>query len=144
MEHCPRVFGSAISGNDTDESDLDLLVDLTPLTTLHTLAALQLEAERLLGVRVDVLTPKSLPKAFRERTARNSRQDSSHVSGSIQVSAIGHEKQARRCSTLPTSQPLAPPVDALGCFGGAYQSTQQSHRDPYRRSRNRSSNSMLS
>ena len=63
----PRVFGSAISGHDTDESDLDLLVDPTPLTTLLTLAAIQLEAERLLGVRVDVLTPKSLPKTFRDR-----------------------------------------------------------------------------
>jgi predicted nucleotidyltransferase len=63
----PRVFGSAIRGNDTDESDLDLLVDPTPRTTLMTLAAIQLEAERLLGVRVDVLTPKSLPRRFRDR-----------------------------------------------------------------------------
>jgi len=63
----PRIFGSAINGNDTDESDLDLLVDPTPQTTLMTLAAIQLEAERLLGVRVDVLTPKSLPKTFRDR-----------------------------------------------------------------------------
>jgi predicted nucleotidyltransferase len=63
----PRVFGSALHGNDTDDSDLDLLVDPTPSTTLMTLAAIQLEAERLLGVRVDVLTPKSLPQRFRDR-----------------------------------------------------------------------------
>ena len=63
----PRIFGSAVRGNDTDESDLDLLVDPTSQTTLLTLAAIQLEAERLLGVRVDVLTPKSLPKTFRDR-----------------------------------------------------------------------------
>jgi predicted nucleotidyltransferase len=63
----PRVFGSALHGNDTDDSDLDLLVDPTPSTTLMTLAAIQLEAERLLGVRVDVLTPRSLPLRFRER-----------------------------------------------------------------------------
>ena len=63
----PRVFGSAVHGNDTDESDLDLLVDPTLQTTLMTLAAIQLEAERLLGVRVDVLTPKSLPQRFRDR-----------------------------------------------------------------------------
>jgi uncharacterized protein len=60
----PRVFGSAISGNDTDESDLDLLVDPTSQTTLFTLAAIQLEAKRLLGVRVEVLTPKSSQKYF--------------------------------------------------------------------------------
>lgn len=63
----PRVFGSAIRGGDTEDSDLDLLVDPSPHTTLMTLAAIQLEAERLLGVHVDVLTPKSLPKKFRDR-----------------------------------------------------------------------------
>jgi predicted nucleotidyltransferase len=63
----PRIFGSAIRGDDADDSDLDLLVDPTPSTTLMTLAAIQLEAERLLGVHVDVLTPKSLPERFRDR-----------------------------------------------------------------------------
>jgi predicted nucleotidyltransferase len=63
----PRIFGSAIHGDDVEGSDLDLLVDPTPRTTLMTLAAIQREAERLLGVRVDVLTPKSLPQRFRER-----------------------------------------------------------------------------
>lgn len=63
----PRVFGSVIRGDDTEESDLDLLIDPTPRTTLMTLVAIQLEAERLLGVHVDVLTPKSLPKLFRDR-----------------------------------------------------------------------------
>lgn len=63
----PRVFGSVVHGNDTDDSDLDLLVDPTPETTLLTLAALQIEAQRLLGVPVDILTPKSLPTRIRER-----------------------------------------------------------------------------
>jgi hypothetical protein len=61
----PRVFGSAVHGDDTDDSDLDLLVEPTSTTTLMTLAAIQLEAERLLGVRVDVLTPRSLPQRYR-------------------------------------------------------------------------------
>jgi predicted nucleotidyltransferase len=43
------------------------LVDPTAAITLMTLAAIQLEAERLMGVRVDVLTPKSLPQRLRER-----------------------------------------------------------------------------
>ena len=63
----PRVFGSIIRGEDTDDSDLDLLIDPTASTTLMTLAAIQIEAERLLGVHVDVLTPKSLPKRFRDQ-----------------------------------------------------------------------------
>jgi predicted nucleotidyltransferase len=43
------------------------LVEPLPTTTLFTLAALQIEAERLLGVSVDVLTPKCLPRGSRER-----------------------------------------------------------------------------
>jgi hypothetical protein len=63
----PRVFGSVLHGSDTDDSDLDLLVDPTADTTLLDIAAIQVEAERLLGVRVDVLTPGSLPARFRDR-----------------------------------------------------------------------------
>jgi len=63
----PRIFGSAAVGQDHDGSDLDLLVEPSPTTTLFTLAALQIEAERLLGVSVDVLTPRCLPRASRER-----------------------------------------------------------------------------
>jgi uncharacterized protein len=63
----PRVFGSVVHGNDTDESDLDLLVDATSTTTLLTLAGLQIEAERLLHVPVDVRTPKDLSRKFRDQ-----------------------------------------------------------------------------
>ena len=63
----PRVFGSVVTGTDTDESDLDLLVDPTEFTTLFTLAALENEAEELLGVHVSVLTPKFLSVKFRDR-----------------------------------------------------------------------------
>lgn len=67
----PRIFGSAIRGDDSDDSDLDLLVEPTGTTTLMTLAAIQLEAERLLGVRVDVLTPSSLPLRYRADVLRD-------------------------------------------------------------------------
>lgn len=67
----PRVFGSSIHGDDTDGSDLDLLVDPTPETTLLTLAAIQQDAQRLLGVPVDVLTPQSLPARIRDRILRD-------------------------------------------------------------------------
>ena len=39
----------------------------TSETTLMDIAAIQVEAEKLLGVQVDVLTPKSLPIRFRQR-----------------------------------------------------------------------------
>jgi len=61
-----RVFGSVLHDDDTEHSDLDLLVDPTAETTLMDIAAIQVETEALLGVQVDVLTPKSLPAKFRE------------------------------------------------------------------------------
>ena len=60
-----RVFGSVLRGQDTDSSDLDILIDTTPDTTLMDVAAIQVELQRILGVSVDVLTPKALPEAFR-------------------------------------------------------------------------------
>ena len=60
-----RVFGSVLRGEDTDDSDLDILVDPTPETTLMDVAAIQVELQTLLGVSVDVLTPRALPDKFR-------------------------------------------------------------------------------
>ena len=62
-----RVFGSVIHGNDTESSDLDILIDPTPDTTLMDVAAIQVELEDLLGISVDVLTPRALPERFRDR-----------------------------------------------------------------------------
>ena len=65
-----RVFGSVLKGEDRDDSDLDLLVDTTPETTLMDLGAIRLELKRLLTVEVDVLTPGGLPESFREQVLR--------------------------------------------------------------------------
>lgn len=62
-----RVFGSVLHGQDTVSSDLDILIDPTPETTLMDVAAIQVELQRLLGVSVDVLTPRALPDSFRSR-----------------------------------------------------------------------------
>jgi predicted nucleotidyltransferase len=64
---CPRVFGSVLTGSDTDESDLDLLVDPTESTSLFTIAGLKIDAEELTGVTVSVLTPNGLPPKFRDQ-----------------------------------------------------------------------------
>ena len=63
----PRVFGSALHGDDKDGSDLDLLVDPTPDTSLMDIARIQSRLQKLLGVPVDVLTPKALPDSFRHQ-----------------------------------------------------------------------------
>ena len=60
-----RVFGSALHGQDTDQSDLDILVDPTPQTTLFDIGAMRRELRLLLGVQVDLLTPNALPEHFR-------------------------------------------------------------------------------
>jgi len=60
-----RVFGSVVDGNDTEDSDLDILIDPTPDTTLFDIGAIRHELIQLLGVPVDVVTPKALPEKFR-------------------------------------------------------------------------------
>ncbi len=63
----PRVFGSALHGDDIDGSDLDILVDPASKTSLLDVAGLQLQMEQLLGMRVDLLTPRGLPPKFRDK-----------------------------------------------------------------------------
>ena len=60
-----RVFGSAMRNDDGPESDLDLLVEPTPQTTLFDIGAIRFELKQLLGIDIDVLTPNALPDKFR-------------------------------------------------------------------------------
>ena len=60
-----RVFGSVVHGDDTEGSDLDILVEPTHATTMMDIAKIQLELSQLLPVNVDVLTPNGLPAKFR-------------------------------------------------------------------------------
>ena len=69
----PRVFGSALRGDDGDGSDLDLLVDTLPGTTLLDLGGLQDELQEVRGVPVEVLTLKDLPAKFRDTVAQEAR-----------------------------------------------------------------------
>jgi predicted nucleotidyltransferase len=63
----PRVFGSAARGEDTDKSDLDILVDAPPGTSLYDLAAVEVELETILGCKVEVLTKGFLASDIAER-----------------------------------------------------------------------------
>ena len=62
-----RVFGSVVRGEDSSESDLDLLVDLEPNRSLFDLGGLLADLEDLLGCRVDVVTEKGLHWYIRDR-----------------------------------------------------------------------------
>ena len=67
----PRVFGSVTRREDAELSDLDILVDPLPNTSLLDLAKLQLSLEKRLGIHVDVLTPNALPESFRNQVLNN-------------------------------------------------------------------------
>ena len=60
-----RVFGSAMRGDDGPDSDLDLLVEPTPQTTLFDIGAIRFELKQILGIDIDVLTPNALPNKYR-------------------------------------------------------------------------------
>lgn len=70
----PRVFGSVVHGDDTETSDLDILVDpISGKTTLFSLASIQLEIQDLTGVKTDVLTPMALHERFRSTVVLEAR-----------------------------------------------------------------------
>lgn len=62
-----RVFGSVLQGTDEEGSDLDILVEPTEETTLFDLGAIRHELKELLGIPIDVLTPRALPDSFRQQ-----------------------------------------------------------------------------
>jgi predicted nucleotidyltransferase len=63
----PRLFGSVLHGTDQEGSDLDIVVDILPGTTLFDLGGLQSELERRLGVPVDVVTSTGLHRFIRDK-----------------------------------------------------------------------------
>jgi len=61
----PRLFGSCSRSEDSELSDIDLLIDPTEATTLFDIGAIRHELLELLGAPVDVVTPRALPESFR-------------------------------------------------------------------------------
>lgn len=68
-----RVFGSVLQGTDTEQSDLDLLVDPGPQMTMFDIGAIRHQLLQLLQVKVDVLTPNALPEKFRSTVLAQAR-----------------------------------------------------------------------
>lgn len=60
------MFGSVARGDAHGASDIDLLVDLETGRTLLDLLAFRRDAERLLGVPVDVATSDMLKQRIRD------------------------------------------------------------------------------
>jgi predicted nucleotidyltransferase len=55
----PRVSGPVSRGEDTEESNLDIFVEVPPGTTLYDLARVELEMEGVLGCKVEIVTEGS-------------------------------------------------------------------------------------
>lgn len=69
----PRLFGSALRGEEGPASDIDILVDALPGATLFDLGGLQADLEDLLGRRVDLLTPQDISVRFRDKVLAEAR-----------------------------------------------------------------------
>jgi len=61
----PRIFGSVARGEETAESDIDLLVDLPDALTLFDVAALQLDLEAALQRHVDLVTEREIHRRIK-------------------------------------------------------------------------------
>ena len=68
-----RVFGSVVKGIDREDSDLDLLVDLAPGTSLLRIVGLQLDIADALGVKVDLCTERELHPELKDRILAEAR-----------------------------------------------------------------------
>lgn len=65
-----RVFGSIARGDANSNSDLDLLVQLSPESSLLDLIAIKQDLEDLLGCKVDVVTEAALSPYIREKVLK--------------------------------------------------------------------------
>ena len=68
-----RVFGSVARDTDHEGSDIDLLVDMPPGTSLLHLVGLQMEIEEALGVKVDLCTESELHPDLKARVLAEAR-----------------------------------------------------------------------
>jgi predicted nucleotidyltransferase len=66
------LFGSAARGEDTTDSDIDLLIDVTGVTSSWFPGSLTADLEELLGKRVHVVIRRSLSPLIREAVLRES------------------------------------------------------------------------
>lgn len=65
-----RVFGSMARGDADENSDVDLLVQPLPGTSLLDLGGLLMDAQELLGRHVDVVSEGALAPPIRDRVLR--------------------------------------------------------------------------
>ncbi|WP_333875265.1 nucleotidyltransferase family protein [Methylobacter sp.] len=62
-----RMFGSVVRGEEQEDSDIDLLVDFLPGTTLLDQVGLIDALSTALGRKVDIVSERALNKYLRQR-----------------------------------------------------------------------------
>lgn len=67
----PEIFGSAARGDDREGSDVDILVDFPPGTSIIDIIGIQHELEDMLGVPVDLVPRNGLKERVRSRAAKD-------------------------------------------------------------------------
>ncbi len=65
-----RVFGSTVRGEDSPDSDVDLLVDVEATTSSWFPAGLVLDLEEVVGRPVEIVTEKGLNPLIKSRVLR--------------------------------------------------------------------------
>lgn len=65
-----RIFGSVARGEDDEQSDIDLLVDLEPGRSLLDLGGLLMDLRDFLQSDVDVVTERGLRERIKDRVLR--------------------------------------------------------------------------
>jgi hypothetical protein len=67
-----RLFGSVASGEDSEDSDIDFLVELEDGRSLLDLGGMLMDLQEELGVEVDLTTTGSMPDHIRKRVLQES------------------------------------------------------------------------
>ena len=69
------LFGSALRGDFSPESDLDILVEFDPahIPGLIRLSGMEIELTEILGQKVDMRTPQDLSRYFRDEVLSSSK-----------------------------------------------------------------------
>ena len=62
-----RIFGSVARGEADEKSDIDFLVDMEPDRSLYDHAALLLELQVLMNIKVDVVSEKGIHPRIKNR-----------------------------------------------------------------------------
>ncbi|WP_071058606.1 nucleotidyltransferase family protein [Pelistega sp. MC2] len=64
----PRIFGSVARGEDTEDSDLDIIIIYpTPHLSYLDIGTMMYELQEQFGLKVDIATPRGLPEKFRQK-----------------------------------------------------------------------------